>query len=65
MVRPRVPVLRISSKDARVADFTKAKGLLMLLIGGLPMTSQGPKVMVVWGLILCVQNVVRVIVAYA
>lgn len=43
-MRPRGPGLSVNSK--RVLNFVKAKGLLMLLIGGLPMTFLGLKVLV-------------------
>ncbi|KAH0728122.1 hypothetical protein KY284_003987 [Solanum tuberosum] len=56
-MRPRGPVLRASSKVEGEAGFIKAKGLLMRPIGGLPMTFQGPKVLVVWVLLMYVRSV--------
>lgn len=64
-MRPRGPVLRASSKVEGEAGFIKAKGLLMRPIGGLPMMFQGPKVLVVWVLLMYVRSVVRVMVARA
>ena len=64
-MRPRGPVLRESSKVKGEAGFIKAKGLLMRPIRGLPMTFQGPKVLVVWVLLMYVRSVVRAMVARA